>query len=225
MKRMKDNKPIKGGEESIKGSVPVTGGRMGIRRVSGGGVHRDSRKKRGGGGSRRDIEKRLNDSVDGFMSFGEWLEGKLILESDDMKTIDDFKNPNEFYRIIVGDDAYNDIVHSGQVRTESPTYKGVGGAEYAGKINIGSRPTAFPSFSRGSVNLEYALNNKNHYVIVTSDPSIMPSNIGRHGKGTTHFPTDEGGNHLKSLDAIKVKVYKHLGDGQYKLVYSGGREM
>jgi len=66
MKRIKDNKPIKGGEESIKGSVPVTGGRMGIRRVSGGGVHRDSRKNRGGGGSRRYIENRLNDSVEGL---------------------------------------------------------------------------------------------------------------------------------------------------------------
>lgn len=51
--------------------------------------------------------------------------------------------------------------------------------------------------------MEYAANNPNHYIIVTEDPSIQPSKVGRHGKGTTMFPTDENGNHLQELSGEK----------------------
>jgi hypothetical protein len=71
--------------------------------------------------------------------------------------------------------------------------------------------------------MEYAAANPNNYIIVTEDPSIQPSTAGRHGKGTTMFPTDENGNHLKELSGKKVKVYKHIGNGEYILVYANGK--
>ena len=52
----------------------------------------------------------------------------------------------------------------------------------------------------------------------TAAESIKPSTSGRHGKGTTMFPTDKSGKHLTELDASKVQVYKHIGNGEYELV-------
>ena len=37
------------------------------------------------------------------------------------------------------------------------------------------------------------------------------------------FPTDANGKHLKQLDGSKVKVYKHIGNGKYELVYANGK--
>lgn len=135
--------------------------------------------------------------------------------------ISEFTNPDDFYRVIVGDEAYNDIVESGVVRTnaDNKTEKIEGG------IKLGNRPTAFPSFSKGSASMEYAESNPNNYIIVTSDSSIQPSKSGRHGKGSTMFPTDENGNHLKQLDGSKIKVYKHIGNNKYELVYENGKEV
>jgi len=139
------------------------------------------------------------------------------------KTIKDFYNPNEFYRVIIGDNAFNDIVQSGKVRTIGG--KGYIGAGYNPTVKgltsrIQTRPTAFPSFSKGRVDISYTNNNPNHYIISSSHPSIIPSTRGRHGKGSTHFPTNQG--IPGELDARYIDVYKHLGNGQYKLVYSKG---
>lgn len=134
------------------------------------------------------------------------------------RTENDFENSKESYRIIVGDEAFNDIVESGVVRTNSKN-KG----KKSGGIDLSGRPTLYPSFSRGKASMEYAANNPNHYIIVTEDPSIQPSKVGRHGKGTTMFPTDENGNHLQELSGEKVKVYKHMGNGKYSLVYANGK--
>ena len=133
-------------------------------------------------------------------------------------TIDQFSNPDEFYRVVVGDEAFNDIVQNGVVRTNADN-KG----NQTGGIDLGNRPTAFPSFSRGSASMEYAAANPNNYIIVSSDQSIQPSTKGRHGKGSTMFPTDENGNPMRELDGKKVKVYKHIGNGQYQLVYENGQ--
>jgi hypothetical protein len=81
----------------------------------------------------------------------------------------------------------------------------------------------FPSFSKGKASMGYAKDNPNHYIVVTEDESIKPSTSGRHGKGTTMFPTDANGKHLKQLSGDKVKVYKHIGDGKYELIYSNGK--
>lgn len=127
-----------------------------------------------------------------------------------------FTNPDNAYRIVVGDEAFNDILDSGRVRTNSKN-KNIQKGE--GLIDVTNRPTLFPSFSKGKISEEYANNNDNHYIIETSDPSIQPSTSRRHGRGTTYFPTDrETGKHLESLDANKVNVYQHIGNGQYRLV-------
>ncbi len=136
------------------------------------------------------------------------------------RKLEDFNNPDESYRVIVGEEAYNDIVESGVVRTNAETK-----SKNEGKIDLSNRPTAFPSFTKGKASMEYAAENPNNYIIVTEDPSIQPSKVGRHGKGTTMFPTDENGNHLKELSGEKVKVYKHVGNGEYILVYANGEEI
>ena len=131
------------------------------------------------------------------------------------KSIEEFSNPDEFYRVIVGDEAFNDIVDTGIVRTNA----GNKNTKIEGGINLGGRPTLFPSFSKGKASMSYAAENPNNYIIVTDDASIQPSKNGRHGKGTTMFPTGEDGKHLNSLDS-NFKVYKHIGDGKYELVYT-----
>jgi hypothetical protein len=124
-----------------------------------------------------------------------------------------FKNPNKFYRVIHGKESFNDIVSSGVVRTNYDTKP---------KSNLGislaNRPTKFPSFSKGEASMSYAQSNPEHYIIETEDPSIKPSTRGRHGAGTTMFPTDEFGNEMTSIDASKVKIYQHVGDGKYQLI-------
>jgi len=135
-------------------------------------------------------------------------------------TVEDFNKPNEFYRVIRGSKAFDDIVKSGLVRTDSE-FKPTGLSKGA----IANRPTAFPSFSKGEVSKNYIAGENNHYVIATSDSSIAPSTLGRHGKGSTMFPTDANGKAMKSLDASNVDVYKHIGDGKYDLVYSNGQEV
>jgi hypothetical protein len=127
----------------------------------------------------------------------------------EVRSVKDFANENESYRVIVGDEAFNDIVESGVVRTNADN-KGTNKQE--GVIDLGGRPTAYPSFSKGSASMSYAGENPNHYIIVTEDASIQPSTKGRHGKGTTMFPTDANGNHGKELSGDKVKVYKHVGE-------------
>ena len=143
---------------------------------------------------------------------------KVLNKTDDVVNrlkFEDFNNENEFFRIIVGDGAYDDILKSGKVRVKEPSDK----IRLENVINLDRRGTTpFPSFSKGKPSLEYAQSNNNHYIIRTNDASIKPSTYGRHGKGSTMFPTDDTGKHLKELDASKVQVYKHVGNGEYELV-------
>jgi hypothetical protein len=119
--------------------------------------------------------------------------------------IDYFSDPEKFYRVVRGQDVIDDIIESGKIRTSgSPTYKGAGNIEaQPGKVNLSGRPTSYPSFSKGNVNLDYASGDPEHYIIESNDKSIRPSTKGRHGKGSTHFPTDEVGNPIKEFDAKK----------------------
>jgi hypothetical protein len=165
-----------------------------------------------------DIKKKSAERAANKTKQDESREEKIDGEVEDSRTEKDFANEKESYRVIVGDEAFNDIVESGVVRTNA---KNKGGQSLAEKL--ANRPTLYPSFSRGSASMDYANSNPNHYIIVTDDASIQPSKSGRHGKGTTMFPTDENGNHLESLDGKKVKVYRHIGNGKYELVYANGK--
>jgi hypothetical protein len=148
---------------------------------------------------------------------------ETILEE---RTDKDFANKNESYRVIVGDEAFNDIVESGTVKVglNQEAKDNAKKAAETGGINLDRRGTTpSPSFSKGKADMMYAGNNSNHYIVVTEDQSMRPSTMARHGKGSTMFPTDENGKHLKELDGSKVKVYKHLGKGKYELVYANGK--
>jgi len=136
--------------------------------------------------------------------------------------LDYFSDPKSFYRVIRGPDAIQDILDSGKIRTKgSSTYKGAGKTEVPeGKVNLSGRPTDYPSFSKGGVNLDYALGDPDHYIIQTKDESIKASTRGRHGKGSTYFPTGENGEPLKELDAAKAQIFKHIGEGKYVPVSS-----
>lgn len=143
--------------------------------------------------------------------------GKAVSKADDVAKnlkFADFNNEDEYFRIVVGDEAFEDIVKSNKVRTN---YGRKPKSETG--IDLSNRGTLYPSFAKGQPSLEYAKSNPNHYIIRTSDSSIKPSTVGRHGKGSTMFPTDEFGKHLPELDASKVMVYKHVGGGKYELVF------
>lgn len=131
---------------------------------------------------------------------------------------DFFTTPGKFYRVIVGDEAFQDIINTGEVRTNAGS-KVAEGATLAQRL--AARPTAFPSFSKDSAAMSYAGENPNHYIVVSESPSIKPSTRGRHSPGKTFFPTDEQGNHLKSLPASEAVVYKHVGNGKYERVFLG----
>ena len=124
-----------------------------------------------------------------------------------------FSNPNSFYRVVHGQNAFDDILKTGVIRSVTPESK----PSSIGKIDLGSRPTAFPSFSKGSASMSYAQQNPSHFIVETQDPSIKQSTLGRHGKGSTYFPTDKEGNYVNELDSKKTRVYKHIGNNKYEL--------
>jgi len=131
--------------------------------------------------------------------------------------IDYFNDPDTYYRIIVGDEAFNHIVSTNAVSTQGRRFN----AETLSE-RLKERQTAFPSFSKGRAQEIYAKENENHYIVVTQSKLMQPSKSGRHGKGTTMFPTDADGRHMQSLPGSEVDVYKHMGGGKYELVYSRG---
>jgi len=137
--------------------------------------------------------------------------------SGQLKKIEDFSDPNLFYRVVIGDSAFDDIVRSGVVRSVTPQEEKV-----PGKISLGARPTAFPSFAKGRAAVQYAKENPNHYIVVSGSDLIKSSTLGRHGRGSTHFPTNAEGKYVNSLDGSEVSVYKHNGNGEYSLVYDKG---
>lgn len=183
----------------------------------------------------KDIEKRRKEEIDNnvivigesaqqtadtIRRINDKYDSEIAQISESKRTDKDFSNENEFYRVVVGGAAFNDIIESGVVRTNADN-KNI--QKESGTVDLSNRPTAFPSFSKGKAAMSYAAENPNHYIIVSEDSSIKPSTAGRHGKGSTMFPTDETGRHLKELNGEKVKVYKHVGDGKYQLVYANGK--
>lgn len=110
-------------------------------------------------------------------------------------------NPDAFYRV-VGNDAVEDALSSGLIRNKQSVNQNI-----PGTINIGDRPTAYPSFSKGKISTEYAKGLTEHGLIETNRPMNV-SNLGRHGKGTTQFPVDNTGNYIKEFPVEQSKIYK-----------------
>lgn len=127
-------------------------------------------------------------------------------------------DPAAYFRVVAGEAAYRDIVDSGGVRAAfTPSPPGTPLRE-----RLDNRPTAFPSFAKGEPKLHYAGGDPLHYVIVTKDPSMAPSRLIRHGKGSTQFPTDKEGRVLSRLPAAAVDVFEHVGEGDYAKVMDKG---
>jgi hypothetical protein len=140
--------------------------------------------------------------------------GRATQSAPQQVTGEFFSNPDSFYRVIVGEEALQDILDTGTVRTNA-TEKTKEGMTLAEKM--AARPTAFPSFSKGNASMSYAGQNENHSIVVTEDASMQPSTSGRHSAGKTMFPTVNG-VHQKSLNS-NFAVYKHMGDGKYEKVF------
>jgi hypothetical protein len=139
------------------------------------------------------------------------------------KTAEDFADPNKFYRVFSGNQAYEDILESGKIRTVgSPTYMGANrhlllseNPSLADRLSAG-RPTAWPSFAKGKADVYFAKGLPDHYIIETEEKLMTPSR-GRHSPGSTYFPIDKEG---LPVDETKTKIYKHLGEGKYEQVRS-----
>lgn len=117
-------------------------------------------------------------------------------------------NPNavsklgEFTRV-VGKDAIDDLAESGLIRT------GEGAKSKIGEISV-ARPTAYPSFGKGSPKETYlnqVIRQGDEPFVISTNRPMKASTLGRHGKGTTMFPVDETGNYMKSFPASEADVF------------------
>jgi len=150
------------------------------------------------------------------------------MDKPGFKTAEDFADPNKFYRVFSGNQAYQDILDSGKIRTiGSPTYKGANqhlllseNPSLADRLSAG-RPTAWPSFAKGKANVYFAKGLPDHYIIETEEKLMTPSR-GRHSPGSTYFPIDKEG---LPVDETKTKIYKHLGEGKYEQVLSANKNI
>ena len=167
---------------------------------------------------RPDIKERLLSRIKEYKPVGDFSNTSIINNSQPIIVGSDFfADSGKFYRVIQGDESLNDILQSGEVRTNAAE-KIKSGMTLAEKM--AARPTAFPSFSKGSASMSYAAENPNHSIIVTADKSLQSLTSGRHSAGKTHFPTVDG-VHQKSL-GNNFQVYKHIGNGEYELVFDKG---
>jgi hypothetical protein len=135
---------------------------------------------------------------------------------------DYFSDPNKFYRIVRGDEAFKDIQKSGVVRSAAAAGVKYDPINQSSKIDLGNRPTAWPSFAKGAASSSYAKGNPKHYIIETSEKLEAPTR-GRHGGGSagkTYFPPPDPktGIPRTSLPASSVQVWKHIGEGKYEPV-------
>ena len=169
--------------------------------------------------------ERMGRRLDAQMEYSRtaWAEAKAADEARvaAQSNVDEshFTRPGLFYRVVVGEESFRDIINSGLIRTNPQgRHENAGGTLLS---RLADRPTAFPSFRKDGAALSYARGNPNHYIMVTSDASMRPSELGRHGKGSTYFPTTENGTPATSMPAANVSVYKHVGNQQYQLVKPG----
>jgi hypothetical protein len=147
------------------------------------------------------------------------LLSKVAENRESPKSINYFSDPNKFYRIVRGDEAFKDIQKSGVVRSAAAAGVKYDPINQSSKIDLGNRPTAWPSFAKGEASVSYAKANPKHYIIETSE-KLQVSTKARHGKGSTYFPPPDPktGIPRTSLPASSVQVWKHIGEGKYEPV-------
>ncbi|MES2985965.1 MAG: hypothetical protein V4686_02455 [Patescibacteria group bacterium] len=120
-------------------------------------------------------------------------------------------NKNNFYRI-VNEQGYKDYIEAGTLRS-SPT-----GTEsnMVGQINLGNRPTSFPSFDKGTPNLTYIKEGEENYIFETDVQLFARGDInpvtnqpikGRHWAYRMIDP--ETGENLDTVDSSHIKnIYR-----------------
>jgi hypothetical protein len=150
------------------------------------------------------------------------LLSKVAKNRESPKSINYFSDPNKFYRLVRGDEAFKDIQKSGVVRSAAAAGVKYDPIDPSRKIDLGNRPTAWPSFAKGAASSSYAKGNPKHYIIETSEKLEAPTK-GRHGGGSagkTYFPPldPKTGTHRTSLPASSVQVWKHIGEDKYEPV-------
>ena len=117
-------------------------------------------------------------------------------------------NPNNFYRI-VGEDGYKDFIEKGYLRS-SPT-----GTEpkMVGSIDVGSRPTSFPSFSMGAPDKNYFKKDAASYIFETDVKLFSPGDMNPvTGKVIGKGDRDGGGRHwgYRAIDGKTGEVIKEM---------------
>jgi uncharacterized protein YaaW (UPF0174 family) len=184
--------------------------------------------ERGAKGLEENLVSPTAEKYKAALTEGEKKMARSILSGNIGKTAEDFADPNKFYRVFSGNEAYQDILDSGKIRTiGSPTYKGANqhlllseNPSLADRLSAG-RPTAWPSFAKGKANVYFAKGLPDHYIIETEEKLMTPSR-GRHSPGSTYFPIDKEG---LPVDETKTKIYKHLGEGKYEQVLSANKNI
>lgn len=153
--------------------------------------------------------------------------GKKILASQQanealklLRTADQFNNADEFYRVINGVEAYDDLVNSGVVRTNYLTKPIPLKPDGRPQMTLTHRPTKWPSFAKGKAEVDRYAKGDDSYVLVTSDKSMSPSREARHGLGHTQFPYI-GKEPQVTLSGDVVSAFKRDGD-KFSLVYDKG---
>lgn len=148
----------------------------------------------------------VNNLTNPVPDFGKYLTTKTPLKNT--FKINPFSSKLGQYNRVVGEDAIQDIINTGLVRSNP---------EAGVKTTIGAlRQTPFPSFAKGSPRQTYinqTVDQGHVPYIISTDRPMAVSTLGRHGKGSTMFPVDDNyvpelKNYLSGFSANEAKVFE-----------------
>lgn len=137
---------------------------------------------------------------------------------DEWSKLENFEfNPSNYYRI-VGENGYKDFLEKGFLRS-SPTGTE---AHMIGNLNIGGRPTSFPSFSKGVPDSNYLKKGADSYIFETDAELLARGEINPvTGKEIGKSTGDGGGRHwaYRAIDEKTGQAVKEMPASMIKSVY------
>lgn len=139
-------------------------------------------------------------------------------EINEWSKLENFEfNPNNFYRI-VGENGYKDYLEKGFLRS-SPTGTE---AHMIGNLNIGGRPTSFPSFSKGTPDINYLKKGEDSYIFETD--AVLLARGEKNpvtGKEVGKSAGDGGSRHwaYRAIDEKTGEAVKEMSADMIKSVY------
>ncbi len=117
---------------------------------------------------------------------------------------------NNFYRI-VDEKGFEDFLKTGLVKSSA-----TGDApNFVEDINIGGRPTAFPSFSKGAPGLSYAKKGSDNYIFESEIPMYKKGDI----HPTTGFPIRSRHWAYRPIDQETGEVINEIPANMIKNIY------